>query len=204
MAKSIHRLGKLSSDRGINVGVIALERILEASKSRSEFVKNDPVVLHLRYEASRLKDALAVPMETQLVNCLFCSCLVGERRIGHQEVRTHPTQTIELLDGQGRSEPLIQEGQPADFAPCRNGIESLSLGHIDEPIVLSVKDRMNGGQCNVLVATAITADEVDAEEFIVVVASWGICANTAGRLARKHVDSGVEGVVGVRQFSSGI
>ena len=62
--------------------------------------------------------------------------------------------------------------------------------------MLGVKDRMNRGECDVLVTAAIAADKVRAEKLVVISllligqrSAWS--SNTTGRLTTKHIGTGV-------------
>ena len=48
------------------------------------------------------------------------------------------------------------------------GRENGRLVCVDEPVVLGMEDRVDGGQADVFVAAAITGDEMRVEHFVVV------------------------------------
>ena len=68
MPEAINRLREFQIDRGIDVGVITLEDVLQPGECGRELVEYDAVVLHLRAEPRGLEYALAVPVEAQIIN----------------------------------------------------------------------------------------------------------------------------------------
>ncbi len=78
MTEAIHDLRELSRDRGMDIGVVRVEAILQASQRRNEFIEDGAVILHLCTEPRSLKDTLAVPIEVQRLDRGVGRFLVGQ------------------------------------------------------------------------------------------------------------------------------
>ena len=157
------------------------EDVLQPGQGGREFIEHDAVVLHLGAESCGLEYACAVPVEVQGVDRGSRRCLVGQRRIGDRERQTGPV-------GQGRHgrvEPFVQGIQIG-------GIQQDALGHVNQPVMLAVEDAVDGGQRDVLVAPAVTADKMHAEQLVVIEARRRCGADAAGGLAADEVGTGVE------------
>ncbi|MEC9241560.1 MAG: hypothetical protein VYA48_02795, partial [Gemmatimonadota bacterium] len=66
-----------------------------------------------------------------------------------------------------------------------------------------MEDMVNGRERDVFVAAAITADEVPAEQLVIVPAFWRTRSNSAGNLPGEHIRPGIDHVVIIGDFSTG-
>ena len=152
MTEAVHRLREFHCDRRVDLRVVTFEGILETSECRGELVEDDSVVLHLCAKLRSLEDATAIPVEVQKLYRIVGFFLMHERSVRNREVQFSPIGKFLF----GCVEPLVELVQVAL-------IEYDTLGDIRETIVLTVKDAVNGGERDILVATTVSTHEVHPE-----------------------------------------
>ena len=110
---------------------------------------------------------------------------LGDEAGGLEEARAVPNRQA---DGRARRRPLGAEpGRPQAGRRCRLGVED-GLDVVDQAVVLGVEDLVDRRQGDVLVAAAVTTDEVRVEHLVVV---------GAGRLVARSRPTACRPVSGV-------
>ena len=148
VAEAIDRVRELGDDRRVDRGVVAVrreERVDLRLDGARELLEHEMLVLHLGAELRRLEQALAVPLQRVDLR------LGG----GERDASAVP----------GSSHWLRKAGRRL----CQ---QMTCLGLVDEPVVLGVEDRVDGGEADVLVDAAVAGDVVRVEQFVVVGAGW--------------------------------